>query len=294
MRPEKTWFLAPSLNYSPDGPIVLGALLLDPFMPDQVLNEGSIIPPKPEDVQTMSMNDWESVIKDKEGLKPGLLGLKPGLFTEFLSFFRKGDKSGVAKWSSATSSVYRAKKMETIQFSPSLKYLTDTMATLVVSSYLLQKRMRKNVYLVTGVRIAHGVSVKSDYDAQVSIPDMSIVVGGVPAGVPVRLGPSLSAHGSRMQFETESSFVFAYRLRKVFYNRKSQSILGEVYGKGALLFDDGPEEDNETVEVLGLEDEDTGADEFGLKFKESLGDNGLQTERFIIRDTEEDESDSYM
>jgi hypothetical protein len=46
------------------------------------------------------------------------------------------------------------------------------------------------------------------------------------------------------------------------------------------------EDEWETIEVLELEDEDLGADEFGLISKDVSDDHSQKVERFILRDSE--------
>ena len=81
---------------------------------------------------------------------------------------------------------------------------------------------------------------------------------------------------------------------KSFSRRKLRGLLSAVFRKGLLLdiSENGSkpelesEDEPETIEVLGLEDEDLGADEFGLMSKDVSDDPSQKVERFILRDSE--------
>jgi hypothetical protein len=77
---KKTFFLCPTWDYHPDGPIQLGNIILSPSTPAEALNNPESLPPTQDTLFPPTTKT--SVTWSKEKLQSG----RYGLWTEFLSF----------------------------------------------------------------------------------------------------------------------------------------------------------------------------------------------------------------
>ncbi|KAL8732950.1 MAG: hypothetical protein Q9181_003756 [Wetmoreana brouardii] len=290
---KKTYILLPNFDYPPNGPVALGSIITDPSDPGRSLNRGAIIP-RPADcpVDISTKRDWK-------GTKQRQLEGRAGIWAKFVEVVAGGN-IGIQGHRSGDD-VYEFKEMETQFFEPTFRYVAQSMDLPAVTEYIKNTAFRKNTYMVTGLKVVRGAKVAIERRRGFG-GDAQLGVGGAAAGLPVQLGPDLSAKVAKVDkesFEDASDFVFAMRLREIYYQKgKPAGLTDRGYNKGALydhtidLDDEETDADktskNEadskpTMEVLGSAPRDSEAEDFGLKALATIDDdNGEECECAII------------
>lgn len=169
--------------------------------------------------------------------------------------------------------------MDTTQFVPKEDYLQKCIEAEGVRRYLDRSRYRKPVYVITGIKTVYGAKAKSFVSRTrggklgVSV-DSTLWSGGA---VPASLEPGVEGHREAKggtSWEGSSDFVFAFRVRKVHVNKKTQTVGKSYdYNKGALL-DDKKEKTREDFPdlVISLEEDPRPGDEGYLKDEFMEGD----------------------
>lgn len=126
--------------------------------------------------------------------------------------------------------------------------------------FLQISRYRKPIYIITGLKIVTGAEVKTQKSSVLGGTLALEVDGTVWSGgtVPISVGPGVEGKLGKetsMKWEGSSDFVFAFRVSKVFVQKKTGQVLNEEeYQKGAMLGDKmdilkGPE-----IEVLKVQE----------------------------------------
>ncbi|KAL8949642.1 MAG: hypothetical protein Q9222_004267 [Ikaeria aurantiellina] len=278
---KKTYILLPNFDCPPNGPIALGSIIVDPSDPGRSLNRSAIVP-RPADcpVDTSTKRNWK-------GTKSRQAEGRVGIWAKFVDVVA-GTNVGV-QGEKGSDDIYEFDEMETQFFEPTAEYITQSMAQAVVTQYIQKNGFKKNTYMITGLKIVRGAKVATERrrgfggDAQVGI-------GGASSGLPVQIGPDLSGKRSKVDKESfgeSSDFVFAMRLREIYYQKGRPGGLGDrEYNKGAL-YDltmdlDGniieppgqPEDQQEpTMELLGSASTDSEADDLGLQNIAAIDDD---------------------
>ena len=128
--------------------------------------------------------------------------------------------------------------------------------------------------MIVGIKRVTGARVKNTVEMQRGVELKVALDGTVLTGAPVSIGPKVKYKTSgkdEMSFTGSTDFVFAFRLRKVRVKKNELEL--DDYRKGTLLGDQVDEVPlSETFSVLGLEDRDVSAKDFGLKDQELVMD----------------------
>ncbi len=181
-----------------------------------------------------------------------------------------GGKIGV-EYDRGTDDTFTIEKVDTTFFVPSTAYLQKSLNAPEVKEYLKASRWKKVVYLVTGLKVARGVSVMQARKKNTA-GSASLGLDGMPVGVPINVGSevdiSKKIEGS-LSFDDSSDCVFAFRLRKISY-KKGIVVKSEQFNQGTMFGDDddgdGDEAANphskDAVQLLELAEEDTGVLDF--------------------------------
>ena len=133
-----------------------------------------------------------------------------------------------------------------------------------VAEYIVEPKFKKSIYMITGVKIARGADVKQERSEEAG-PLLRVGVNGTTALSPVAAGPevTISSSGPETIFSRGSSgFVFAYRLREIYYSKGK--VKHREHNKGALqgLSSSSTKESEEKtsvippLEILGYAGED--------------------------------------
>lgn len=152
--------------------------------------------------------------------------------------------------SSSDQETFIFKTLETSEFIPTSAYLQTCIQDEAVSRFLQVSRYRKPIYIITGLKVVTGAEVETQKSNTVGGTLALEVDGTVWSGGTVPIGGGLGLEGklgnkSSTKWEASSDFVFAFRVSKVFLQRKTGQVLSEEeYRKGAML-------ENETERLKG-------------------------------------------
>lgn len=137
--------------------------------------------------------------------------------------------------------MYAFERVDTSQFVPKEDYIQRCIEAEAVRRYLDRSRYRKPIYVITGIKTVYGAKAKS-YVSRACSGKLGVSVDGTlwsGATVPVSLEPGVEGNGeakSGTSWEGSSDFVFAFRVRKIHVNKKTQTAdKSQDYNKGALL-----------------------------------------------------------
>ncbi|KUJ11255.1 uncharacterized protein LY89DRAFT_536265, partial [Mollisia scopiformis] len=205
----KTYFRMPDFDHPPDGLVQLGQIITSPRNPYQRL-----APPLPIEVRSVQTNKktnyHEVVARAQKG--------EIGLWVSFLASIVGAGGDVAAKWARDNTDLLEFRELEASFFEPDNEYLQKSVENSQKIRDHINKTPGKSLYMVTGVKIAHGARSIIQVRNAVGV-DVKLGVDATPfTGVPVQGGPSFKiqdAHGERFQFEGSSDFVFAYRLLRI-------------------------------------------------------------------------------
>lgn len=264
---RKTYFLTPSFDYPPTGPVLLGNIISSPKYPDKPLNNASTRPAIPAAaLTTITKTDWKSTTaKSHSG--------KVGIWAKFLEVVVGAGVDVGTSWERGTENQYKFDKLETSFFEPQAVegYLESAMKAPGVIGYLSKSRGRKPLYIVKGVKIARGVTAKT-LRTKANGGRLGVSVDGTLMAAPVSVGPELEAGIKKedgVGFGGGDDFVFAYRLGRIKVDRRMGEAEEDDYNKGALFalpgVEDSEEDEKEkaTFLVTEVEGDETVAGEFG-------------------------------
>ncbi|OPB42087.1 hypothetical protein A0O28_0032040 [Trichoderma guizhouense] len=165
-----------------------------------------------------------------------------GVWAKFVGLVGLGGELG---WASkrSTEDIYYFRSIDTIYFNPSQAYMNDSMHQNDIKDYLVGSG-EDHVYMVTGLKIARGPSVKMAETRRFQ------AAGNLglqePGGSSFELGPKFGISKEMRQeagFEDSTDFIIGIRVRKLMYKkhwltRTSGALLAKEYNKGATMVDD--------------------------------------------------------
>jgi len=258
-------------SFPPETAICLGQLITDPKTPAERL--GTPVEMGPQDKILEGFE--ENVSVSSVGSDGVHVGLSAAVFS-FLPF-----SIGTSKGQSITHQ-YQIEKVEQKVLIPSEEFVHQSMLQGPVRKYLAKHLYRKAVYMIVGIklgfcaRIVHGTRQALSGSLAGGIP-------GLAVGIPLDVGAHMGASHMDAHFEEKRilhAFVFAYRLRKIRYFRKTR-IKNSIFTRGAELHDlhgraspqQTPDKQllsdggDEVIVIKGIADEDFAADEDdGIKY----------------------------
>lgn len=309
------YYYAPTWDCPPDGPIKLGNVLTSIKKPEQPLYTA----PLPTDSEVFSSEKTE-VKYSKERLREG----KFSILTKFLSILGVGvDVSAgwknrylplaspraladvtCALWhrlltqrltESSDDEIYTFQRVETKQFVPKDDYIQKCIEAAAVRRHLDRSRYRKPVYIVTGLKTVYGAKAKShmsrEKTGQAGVSVDGTVWSGGTAPVSVELGVEGKVETkSGINWGGSSNFVFAFRVRKVHVNRKTQEVdKQDDYTKGALLGDEIKKITEELPDLFISSQEDPKAEDEGYDQDELMEGDKVVACAFPMAGDSEDE-----
>ncbi|KAH6713890.1 hypothetical protein BKA61DRAFT_52153 [Leptodontidium sp. MPI-SDFR-AT-0119] len=230
---KKTYFLAPDFHLPPppNGPLSLGSIITSPSTPERILNKANQTPLSEASIYVSHQRDWSStrgVLKENTfGVWTSFLQLILGISAD-VEVHRKHD----------TSEAYKCRDLETTYFHPDEAYIHASLKHPTVKSYMEKSWWRTPVYLVTGIKIARGMSAESEkvrgHGGALSLGvDATLLTGGVP----IQAGPQVETASEKMESVSWSGgedFIFAYRLVRIKKRLTSGEFTEVDYNKGAL------------------------------------------------------------
>lgn len=255
---KKSYILMPNFDCPPHGPVELGRIITSPFDPESAINTISRLPPP--GVLRSSKTAFETLIeKESSG--------HYGVWSQFLGLAMLGGEAGFNHSRSESSYMY-VSRLDTEYIIPTIEYIEESIRQPKVVKTLSQQNYEKNLYMITGIKTAIGAKLKTISSKK---KGMKLKIGAdlTTLGIPIQAGPMLepsSAHSEGTAFSDSTDFVFAYRLREIYYSQKSGVIKTKDYTKGAAygmekdlsIFTDNEDvaEFEDDFEVDGIADED--------------------------------------
>ena len=156
--------------------------------------------------------------------------------------------------------IYKFEKLDTKFIDPGLAFVKESVLAPAVEEFIRQNNFKKPVYMITGVKIARGADVALTRSRESETHAIA--------------GPELtisSINSETTRFGESFDFVFAYRLREIYYEKGQ--VKHKECDKGALQgIDDGsPEKADETslsspsLEISGLAQEDVSGEDLAIR-----------------------------
>jgi hypothetical protein len=207
----KTYFILRNLSYEPSGVIDLGKIVSSPKTPDQPLNPESRLPVEDLNIERVVEDNWKKTVKEHSH---GHIGI----WAKFVETF--GGQGSITR-DRTKSQKYTFEQLETRHFRPNKTLLENQLAISTVDEYIKAHKFSKNVYMITGIKIATKAFV-SDEESIEWKARFAIGANLTATGTPVSFGPD-AAISSEVTDTTSTSikksFVFAYRLTEIYYEK---------------------------------------------------------------------------
>lgn len=240
---KKTYIPAPNCDYPPGGFLALGRILTDPFDPGTCINPDGPLPFPPNmPHQSHPKTDWKD---EEQRSRGGLIGL----WANFLQFINVTGEANI-KWKSSKDNVYEFDELLTEFIEPTRDYIENSVLDLPVARHIVNSAFQDPVYMITGIRIAKGAKVAIGRSREMSGKIRAGADGTAASG-----GPEAEINSSRqkdLSFHSDAEFVYAYRLREIYYDKalnvQHKAVKGKLYSLDNL--GDSVEEARQIVESV--------------------------------------------
>ncbi|KAK5167687.1 uncharacterized protein LTR77_007386 [Saxophila tyrrhenica] len=238
----KTYILAPNFSFQPDGSIKIGNIIAEPFRPTKPLSALDLVTNSIEIITTTELQSSIRKVKSRSG--------HGSIWAQFLQ--TASGHVGAGKSTDRATS-YESDSLDTIQ----LKYdpTEDQVTPLLQNSKVLAAMNagifgRQPVYMITGLKIARGFSMKNQVTTNYEVSTGF----GVPVTDQISVGFDVGrGHGNEVEtsFRSANDIIFAYQLHKIaLKGRKTTTTNVDVYApKSAFLHDDDDERDRDVAIV---------------------------------------------
>lgn len=267
---RKTYFLAPTRDSPPSGPIALGNIIASPKLAEMPISSALPIDQSVMSISKYHESNWELM---HEKHRSGSIGVW-GSFLQMLG--AGGDVNFIHDISDART--YHFDRLETHTFWPTEEYVKASVTAKPVQDFLRRKRFYHNIYMVTSIKIAYGaVAVRSVLQNRGVC--IQLGVDGTTVGIPISGGPQGELGWGTTEsssFQRDSGFVFAFRLREICYTtrrgvRQDEFVKGAFFGLENTTSSEGTaseqtqnnNQQNEEFEFMGLTDEEVHAEDVG-------------------------------
>ncbi|KAJ4302952.1 hypothetical protein N0V90_001843 [Kalmusia sp. IMI 367209] len=265
----KTYFLCPTSDFihpPPKGSLCLGSIIRSTSTPQFPLNEANIVPVANENPPVVE-SDWKKTISADTSL-----GL--GVYAQFLQLATGGLGLGPevdVEKSNRTAHMFAFDKVTTVSFEPTSQYVQDAVKASAVQAWLREPKQRfapvVSLFLITSMKFVKGAKIRYSTSSSTAVTG-NIGVDVAPLGM--TLGPKghwSSTNDDETEFDRESEFVFAFRVKRLKFGRRLKV---EEYNRGAFL---AIGEDGHGDESILLEDVD-GSDIENARLVPDLTENG--------------------
>jgi hypothetical protein len=219
--PRKTYLRPPNDDYAPGNNIQLGCVWRDPRDPGSFIGA----PIKLHKNIKINHNHKGAWVKDLGKKSSGFLGLLSKIS------LLPVQASMTAHFEEVEDGKYTIPTMDTDSIEPTPAYVKSSIKS--VSQEMLKSGA--SLYMITGTKIARGgqgsttESSNIGFDNRVGI-DASAV--NAPVSIGEQAGFSRESHNNE-QFGPTGDFVFAYRVRRIWYEKGT--LKTEEYNKGAVM-----------------------------------------------------------
>ncbi|KAH7025647.1 uncharacterized protein B0I36DRAFT_386073 [Microdochium trichocladiopsis] len=244
----KSYFLTPSWDYPPDGPLKLGNIIISPVQPVPALvsvpiSTGRLTETGPSSSPRESLNvGFRSTKQNVSWSREKQLSGQFGVWTSFLQFVGVNVGLDISRGS---SELFEFDQMITEEHYPSDEDLSHAISSSPRAMQFLQRhglRRARGLYVVVGVKTVTGARVtrrtarEAGIEGQVSADGLAGTASAA-AGLPVSLGPSMGfskAESDETSFTGSEDFVFAFRVRRIKIKVGGDGIDQEDYKKGVM------------------------------------------------------------
>ncbi|KAL8902273.1 MAG: hypothetical protein Q9207_004809 [Kuettlingeria erythrocarpa] len=283
---RKTYFLAPTRDSPPGGPIALGNIIASPKEAELPITAALPIDQDSMPVSRYEESNWKLLLEKHRSGSIGLWG-------SFLQVLGAGGDVGFSHEVSDTRT-YHFDRLETQSFRPTDEYVKASVTAKPVQDFLKSKKFFHNVYMVISIKIAFGASAAQSLMQHRGVY-VHLGVDGTTAGIPISGGPQGDLGWGTTKsssFERKSGFVFAFRLREICYTTR-RGLRQDEFVKGALFGLENSTSNNDLAsegmyegarqefELMGLADEDAHADDVDEYAKE-IEDDGETCECVVL------------
>ena len=251
MRDRKTYFVLRTSDYDVTH-IKLGQIVTDMRLPYRALS------PPFTPVPQLSKAFKENYRFDHSKAIAGSLGIQAQILVQLGAPFG-ADVSGTRE--KDTIATWKIDRLETEFIEPPQKYVEDSVLKVpVVKNYLDEKKLTGSVYMVTGIKIAKGVSFTSRSKESRSVQIGATIDATAFSGAPASGGPygKVTTKSDVGESWTGcSDFVFAYRVQKISISWRYGTVKShEKVGGDLAGLDDDDEIDLDAIEDEVLEPQD--------------------------------------
>ncbi|TKX27432.1 hypothetical protein C1H76_0269 [Elsinoe australis] len=221
------YFLAPTRDCPPDGPIVIGNIVDRVSEPEQPINGNA--PP------AFSGNNklWQKVDGNWKREDSKSKARNASFFTSFSQALGIGSDASIFH-ERTDGATYEAEKLTTVYFNPTRQYIQKSIEDEDVRAWMMQNS-NEPMWMITGIKVASGAKFYTENTRKRGL-FLQVGIDMTPMGIPVSFGPKVdlsNTKGTSESAETTSDFVLAYRLREIRYSRKD-GVTSKDYTKGAL------------------------------------------------------------
>jgi hypothetical protein len=228
----KTYYVLHNTTYQPDKSLSLGRIFTSPLHLENPLNKGKI------PAFDKELNLYESMVKSNEAVH--LLKSRSGKFSIFAKFLSIAKISADADYETSGGAEYFVKTLKTEHINPGEGFVQKCFDMKGVKSYLASnldgKPFKKPIFMITGVKTAHGAKFKG-LAKRNKIGGMggSGDVSGQGTGPEIGTEASIARKNEITdEWEDSEDFVFAVRLHEVFY--EAEAVLRtQLKGGGQLM-----------------------------------------------------------
>jgi len=214
-----SWFIVPNWQYTPDGALAIGNIILDPARPERGFTRGPLTWEARDIARDVSTNHYWQETRHS---------ISPGVFSKFL------EAANIGLPSSRSSVEYTIDHLETFSLrrTPSAAELQEALADPRLRDMLGRGVFAsKTVYMVSGLMVAKGFRFTEASKKSVGVNATAL---GLPAGM-AGLGSEWGRARSN-GFQSDTELVFAYRLLRIRQKgRRGEAIEARAYREGAKL-----------------------------------------------------------
>jgi hypothetical protein len=209
---SKYYFRAPTFDIAPDSPIApkLGSIFSSLKRLTGPLNQYD---PVPIPFDSKNENAIENFTNDIRKGATGQVGVTSNVLQGLM-----GSLDLIYGFKKDTKLVYHCEILDTQEFEPNKAYVTECIqASQQVQDFINEAFVGgKNVYMITGLKIATGFTIKESTDSQQG-PKVKVGVDATAMGSPVGGGVQvdLKFNNTRYISGYSSKVVFAYRAIKI-------------------------------------------------------------------------------
>ncbi|KAI1193780.1 hypothetical protein F5X97DRAFT_28668 [Nemania serpens] len=277
---KKHYFLPPVPEVPVDGPIQLGSIVTDPKRVFEPINSYAVNPSSCFEKVSVSNSGPASLALGKSNKKNiGLFAELPAIVAANIS----GDYGADAeeRWS--------FENMRTIWFTPSVDYVRQRLADTDVQLYIQTNQSwlgHTNLYMVTGVKVAFGASVLSEFASSYGFSG-TVGLDLSALGPPITAGPDIGIWNNSSLAGTSSPVepvVFAFRLRRLKIKANGDVEQSDHDKKALLGHEDYDVKGSIQIDTDGIEDYDATGVDFNFsdegEFLDEIDEDGAEKSSF--------------